>query len=50
MIYLALRLAGWDTSVPVLRSRIPFSVLQEGLCSVYAAGWFPTVWHRHLRR
>src|SRR5258708_16669517 len=30
-----------DTSVPLLRTRIPRFVLQEGHCSVYAAGEFP---------
>jgi hypothetical protein len=29
-----------------LRTRIPFSVLQEGLCSVHAAGAVPQVWRR----
>jgi hypothetical protein len=29
-----------------LRTRIPFSVLQEGLCSVHAAVAVPRVWRR----
>src|SRR5580698_11528535 len=34
-------LAREDTSVPLLRTRIPLIVLQDWLCSVYAAGAFP---------
>jgi hypothetical protein len=43
---LALRLARRDTSVPLLRTHIPFSVLQEALCSVHAAGAVPRPWRR----
>src|SRR5258708_3390218 len=35
------RMGRRDTSVPLLRTRIPRFVLQEGHCSVYAAGEFP---------
>src|SRR3974390_927983 len=43
---LAPRPLRWDISVPFLRARIPFSVLQERLCSVHAAGAVPRVWPR----
>lgn len=43
---LAPRRARRDISVPLLLTRIPFSVLQEVLCSVHAAGAVPQLWRR----
>ena len=40
MLYLPLRAARRDTSVPLSRTRTPFSVVQDRLCSVHAAHGF----------
>ena len=43
---LALRLARRDTSVPLLRKRVPWLLCRTGSCSVHAGARFRPVWQR----